>query len=292
MNNRCASINKILPFSCVDGPGNRLAIFLQGCNLRCKNCHNPYTIGICDNCGGCIPTCPQQALSLQNGVISWNSANCEQCDTCIQHCPRQSSPMTLTYTVDELITITLKYAPFINGITVSGGESTLQLPFLIDYFKAIKATPELKHLTCLIDSNGTLPIQGWQKIAPYIEGAMIDLKSWSEETHIYLTGRSNKRIKESIKWLANNNLLSELRLLLIPEKTDYLNNIEKLSEFINSLGESIPIRINAFHQHGVYGEAVNWLAASMIDIDILEEKLNKNKIYSINKPEIYSQQTK
>lgn len=245
-------------------------------------------MGICDNCGDCIPTCPQQALSLQNGVISWNSARCEQCDTCIQQCPRQSSPMTLTYTVDELMAITRKYAAFINGVTVSGGESTLQLPFLIDYFKAIKEAPDLKHLTCLIDSNGTLSLNGWQKIAPYMDGAMIDLKSWSEESHLYLTGRGNQRIKESIKWLANHNLLTELRLLYIPEKTDYLENIELLSQFINSLGESILIRINAFHQHGVYGEASNWRSAQKQHIDLFSKELIKRNIVNIKTPEIYS----
>ncbi len=196
--------------------------------------------------------------------------------------------MTLTYTVDELMAITRKYSAFINGITVSGGESTLQLPFLIDYFKAIKEAPDLKHLTCLIDSNGTLSLHGWQKIAPFMDGAMIDLKSWNEDTHIYLTGRGNQRIKESIIWLAKNNLLTELRLLYIPEKTDYLENIELLSQFINSLGGSILIRINAFHQHGVYGEAVNWQSANKNDINLLKKELNKRNVNLIKTPNIYS----
>lgn len=245
-------------------------------------------MGICDNCGDCIASCPQQALSLQNGVVSWNSHLCEQCDTCIQQCPRQSSPMTLTYTVDELIAITRKYAAFINGITVSGGESTLQLPFLIDYFKAVKEASDLQHLTCLIDSNGTLSLNGWQKIAPFMDGAMIDLKSWSEETHIYLTGRSNQRIKKSIKWLSEHNLLAELRLLYIPEKTDYLENIEPLSQFINSLGKSITIRINAFHNYGVYGEAQNWYSAKEDDVKQLKEKLIDKGIISIKTSSIDS----
>ncbi|EEG86867.1 hypothetical protein PROPEN_01162 [Proteus penneri ATCC 35198] len=159
---------------------------------------------------------------------------------------------------------------------------------MIDYFKAIKEAPDLKHLSCLIDSNGTLSINGWQKIAPYMDGAMIDLKSWHEESHIYLTGRGNQRIKESIKWLANNNLLTELRLLYIPEKTDYLENIGLLSQFINSLGESILVRINAFHQHGVYGKASNWRTAQKQHIDLFKKELNKRGIFNIKTPNIYS----
>ena len=54
MNSRCALVSKIIPFSCVDGPGSRLALFLQGCNLHCKNCHNPWTMGRCNDCGDAI----------------------------------------------------------------------------------------------------------------------------------------------------------------------------------------------------------------------------------------------
>lgn len=39
-----APIVKTIPFSWVDGPGNRFVIFTQGCNFNCIACHNPQTI--------------------------------------------------------------------------------------------------------------------------------------------------------------------------------------------------------------------------------------------------------
>ena len=63
-----APVNKIIPFSCVDGFGNRTAIFLQGCNQDCLYCHNPETIHLCKNCGACVKTCPAGALPWWMGL--------------------------------------------------------------------------------------------------------------------------------------------------------------------------------------------------------------------------------
>lgn len=286
MSSRCALVSNIIPFSCVDGPGSRLTLFLQGCNLRCKSCHNPWTIGRCDDCGECVAPCPHAALSIQRGRVVWLDANCQQCDTCLRSCPQQATPMARTLSVDDVLKQIARSAPFIEGITVSGGEATTQLRFVCELFARLKATPALAHLTCLVDSNGELGINGWEKLRPVCDGVMVDLKAWHNDVHQRLTGRSNERIKTSLRWLAEHHLLAELRLLVIPEQTDYLHAIEPLSKFIRELGE-VPLRLNAFHAHGVYGVAQQWRSACTADVEPLAQALADRGINNIILPALY-----
>lgn len=286
MNNRCALVSKLIPFSCVDGPGSRLALFLQGCNLRCKNCHNPWTMGRCNDCGECVPHCPNGALHIHGGRVYWQEADCQQCDTCLHLCPQQATPMAQLWSVEQVIQQVEKVAPFIEGITVSGGEATTQLPFVCALFRSIKETPALQHLTCLVDSNGELSTAGWEKLSPYCDGVMVDLKAWGDSAHQSLTGRGNRRIKESIRWLAQRGLLAELRLLVIPQVSDYLEEADALSAFIRSLGD-VPVRLNAFHAHGVYGEAKTWHSAGPDDIARLTQALKTRGIEQLIPPALY-----
>jgi len=285
MNSRCALVSQIIPFSCVDGPGSRLALFLQGCNLRCKTCHNPWTIGRCNDCGDCVLHCPHDALNIQAGRVWWQESDCQKCDTCLRMCPQQATPMAQRLSVDDVIGHIRKVAPFIEGITVSGGEATTQLPFLVALFSAVKADPSLQHLTCLVDSNGLLSETGWQKLLPVFDGAMLDLKAWNNEHHRFLTGRENPQIKHSIRWLAQHQRLTELRLLVIPDRCDYLEHLGALTAFIRSLG-SVPVRINAFHAHGVYGEAALWRSATADDVEPLALALEKHRI-TVIRPALY-----
>ncbi|OLR19657.1 YjjW family glycine radical enzyme activase [Enterobacter kobei] len=286
MNSRCALVSSLIPFSCVDGPGSRLALFLQGCTMRCKNCHNPWTMGRCNHCGECVPHCPHQALSMINGQVAWDAAACQQCDTCLRRCPQQATPMAQRMSVAEVIAQIKKVRAFIGGITVSGGEATTQLPFLLELFAAIKADPALSALSCLVDSNGLLSETGWQKLLPLFDGAMIDLKAWDNDIHRQLTGRDNAQVKQSIRWLAARDKLSELRLLVIPGQSDYLPHIAELSAFIGSLG-NVSVRLNAFHAHGVYGEGAQWRSATPAEVEPLATALRERGVEKVILPALY-----
>lgn len=286
-NKDLALISRILTFSCVDGPGNRLVIFFQGCNFNCLNCHNPHTINHCNHCGDCVLECPTQALKKnENQKVIWDKTKCIHCDKCLEVCPHNSNPKIETYHLEDILNLIRKNHIFLNGITVSGGESTLHLPFVIALFKKIKSDPELNHLTCFIDSNGHLSTQGWQRVLPYTDGVMIDLKSWQQETHLWITGKNNHRVIQSIQLLAHAEKLHELRLLHIPNRSDLLIEIEAIIQLIQSLPKDVIIRLNAFQHHGVKGEALKWDKCSKEEIEQFRYLLKNRIEHNIKTPEI------
>jgi pyruvate-formate lyase-activating enzyme len=200
-----------ITFSNVDGPGNRFVVFLQGCNFDCLACHNPQTIP-------------------GNGPVDG-------------HAPRR-------VTVDELIERIRPAAPFLSGVTVSGGEPTQQPAFMRELFTAIKADPDLAGLGCFVDSNGACELDVWDSLATVIDGAMIDLKCLDPEIHRFLTGHSNDRVLASIRRLHDLGLLHEVRLLVLDGLNDNHDLMRRTAEWLAAIDPRMRVKLIAFRAHG------------------------------------------
>lgn len=212
-----ALVRKIIPQSTVDGPGNRTAIFLQGCNIRCLYCHNPET----------------QALH---------------------------DPEAREMSVEEVTEEVRKGIPFIRGITVSGGECMLQTDFLTDLFKAVKdLVQETGHpLSCLIDSNGTVPFERFPQLMEVCDGVMLDVKAWDTEVYQRLTqANDNTTVKQNLVWLLKHDLLTEVRIVCLPDIVDVETILHHIAETFDFIGKNAPVRLLRFRPHGVIGELEN-----------------------------------
>ena len=239
-----ANISGIIKSSVIDGPGNRMVIFFQACNLNCIYCHNSHTIGLCNYCGICADACPTQSLAV-------NEATCTHCDTCLKVCPENSSPFYKNMSIENLISEILDVKDFISGITISGGEVMLQVEFLKQFFTAIKSHSELKHLSILVDSNGNVTKEKWESILNLVDGFMIDLKAYSPEIHKQITGFSNEKILDSIHYLNLKGKLKELRFVLVPDYNNSESEITQISALMGKLSPEVTKVLIKMRKHGI-----------------------------------------
>lgn len=208
-----APINRIIRHSFVDGPGNRTAIFFQGCNYHCTYCHNPETISLCRNCGLCVGVCPAGALAMTAGRVTFAPEKCVRCDSCLKTCPHLSSPRVRWLTAGEILAEVRKNIPFISGITVSGGECTLYPEFLEELFKGAH---ELG-LTCLIDSNGSFDFAARPQLLAVTDGVMLDVKAADPAEYEQITGADGSAVLARAAYLAEQGKLTEVRTVCSPD---------------------------------------------------------------------------
>lgn len=242
-----AVIHKIIPFSCVDGPGNRTAVFFQGCNLDCLYCHNPETIGECIHCGICVEQCPAGALKKKDEKILYHKERCVSCDGCIHICPHKASPKTFLMTVEDVMTEIKKQVPFIRGITVSGGECSRYPAFLQELFKGCQNIG----LTTLMDSNGTLDFSQFPELLEVTDGVMLDIKAYSSKDYCRITGNDGRLILQNAVYLAEMGKLEEIRTVVVPELFEAEEVVAGIGRLLLPYKESVRYKLITFRPFGV-----------------------------------------
>ncbi len=241
-------IHRIIRQSFVDGPGSRMALFFQGCNLRCLYCHNPETQGFCKACGRCVPGCPGGALSLHRGKIRHDPSLCLGCDACLVDCPNFASPRCQTMTVDEVLSLIRTCSDFLDGVTLSGGECTLQHAFILELFQVVH---QETHLTTFIDTNGLMDSSVADQLCTVTDGFLFDLKALDPDIHLRLTGRDNQEILQNMEQISARGLLHEIRTVVVPGFNDSEGEIGRIAEWIRQLNAYSNWRLIPFRPHGV-----------------------------------------
>jgi len=266
-----APVNKIIEFSNVDGPGNRLVVFFQGCPFKCLYCHNPETLRLCNNCGLCVSACPSKALSIVDNKVVYDKDKCRDCDTCTKTCPDFSDPKVKEYEVEEIINKVKEYKSFIRGITVSGGEAMMYIEFLSELFKEVKALD----LSCLIDSNGFYSFKDHPDLMEYCDGVMLDVKAYDDEFHKLLTGKSNHSILANLNYLLDTNKLTEVRTVLLPNQQD--NNKKTIEYVIGQIGDLCDYKLIKYRPQGVHESGLRVFDDRELDEKEFQDYINYAK---------------
>lgn len=195
-------------FGTVDGPGIRFVLFMQGCALQCKYCHNPD---------------------------SWEM--------------NTGRGMDIDEILNEIEPYLAYYRHSGGGITVTGGEPTLQAPFLARLFAECKRRWGLH---TVLDTNGFCEPSHAQELLDVTDLVLLDLKQIDSAKHVALTAQPNDRIKRFAEHLSEIDKEAWIRHVLVPGWTDNCEDLLELGKFIGSLRNVRKIELLPYHRMGVY----------------------------------------
>lgn len=225
-----ATIFDIERNSYVDGPGIRTTVFFKGCNLRCAWCHNPesqsaapqmlYYRDKCTGCGKCRQVCP-------------TPEKCTLCGRCTIFCPVDARNVCgKKYTADEVMEEIEKDTAFYRnsggGVTFSGGECMLQADFLAELLKRCRE----KGIHTAVDTAGHVPFGSFEKVLPYTDLFLYDIKCFDTQKHKKYVGVGNELILENLQKLLEAGAAVWIRIPVIPGVNDSVEEMKEIREFL------------------------------------------------------------
>ncbi len=241
--------------SYVDGPGIRTTVFFKGCNLTCKWCHNPESQNYqkeiffyknkCLECGKCT------ALTVDNkSFFCLNDAK--------KICGKE-------YDLDEVYFVIEKDKPFYKnsggGVTFSGGECMLQIEYLEKLLKKCKEND----IHTAVDTAGNVPWGYFEKILPYTDLFLYDIKTMDNEIHRQNTGAGNELILKNLEKLLQLKIPIWVRIPVIPGVNDTKENMESIKCFFDKNG--YPEKIEFLPYHAMGEHKYNALGRVMVPFD-------------------------
>jgi pyruvate formate lyase activating enzyme len=230
-----ATIFEIKRFAVHDGDGIRTTVFFKGCPLQCIWCHNPEGLSFE----------PQQAFFEHKCV---GCGECKKESFSTEGCLGEAR---IYYgkeiTVDELLPVLLEDKDFYEnsdgGVTLSGGECLMQAEFCAELLKRLKENG----VHTAVDTCGFVSKEALNKVIPYTDVFLYDLKAYDDEVHIKCTGKSNKIILENLLYLDSLGKNIEIRIPYVPEYNS--DQIEKIAILLSKLKHITKIRVLPYHNY-------------------------------------------
>ncbi len=252
-----ANVFDIKRFGVNDGNGIRTVLFIKGCPLRCKWCHNPEGISPeihlwhvpsrCVNCGSCIAACPQGALSSDEQGIRIDDEKCDLCGECIRACPTGAMQAdAVRMTVDEAMEQIERDRVFYGdsgGVTLSGGECTASPEFSLEVLRQCRE----RGINTAIETSMFAPTEVMRAFAESTDSIIADLKLIDPERHKAATGTDNALILQNFEWLAHSGKDLVIRIPLIPGYTADEENLDGIAAYIANINPDVPVELINFN---------------------------------------------
>ena len=270
-----------------NGPGIRTLILFKGCPLRCLWCSTPeaqkdeaeiaFYSERCIHCGQCVPVCPKNAVYLMGETVSINRALCNGCAKCAQVCYTEAMKLLgREMSIEELVTEAKKdaivYKHSHGGVTISGGEPLANPEFTQELLRAFKE----ENISVGVDTCGHVPWMKIEKLLPYIDFFLWDIKHMNDEEHKKFTGVSNKLILSNARSVSERNVPLYIRVPVIPGYNDSEENIRATCEFARDLSSLVNIDLLPLHHLGKARYNSLNLAYPIADIPLIPDNALQN----------------